>query len=37
MADNKKLFGTIELENWEEFSEETEKELSNGKGDNESE
>lgn len=35
MADNKKLFGTIELEKWEEFTEETEKELSNGKGDDE--
>jgi len=37
MTDKKKLFGTIELESWEEFSEETEKELSNGKGDDESE
>lgn len=37
MANKKKLFGTIELEIWEEFSEETEKEFSNGKGDDESE
>jgi len=36
-SDGKKLFGTIELEDWEQASEETEKELSNGKEDGESE